>query len=193
MNKKVLTVLFILIILVTAFTGCFGDDKPKLPKGPNYEETPGEYPGESGWIDSDMGDTPQHVDSSIPLEINSTTLITILTIQVRFEDSDASHSESDEGSDPDQITMTLSNGINESDSVSGTTPCNLEIRMAPNSTEEGAFLSGNWEIKVQAVCGAGKPYTLIPRPGMIAPFVYKDQGVAYDLRASYTFLKETES
>jgi hypothetical protein len=185
MNKKILSVSFIMIILVAAIAGCFGEEKKSPPPGPNFREIPGETLRETGWIDSDMGDNEQRVDSSVPVAINSTEKVTLLEIRMNFDDSDGAHTESDEGSDPDEVTIFLTNGVNQSDSVSGTTPCNLLLQM--NGTE-GSFMSGSWEVNVMAVCGAGKPYTVIPRPGMISFLQYKDQGIAYDLEVKYSML-----
>ncbi len=188
MNKKILIILSILIIIIAGFTGCFEAKTTKKKSGPSYKETPGEYPSESGWLDSDMSDnSPQHLDTSLPLDINITTKITVISIMMRFEDSDSAHSESDQGSDPDEVTITLSNGNNETTPATGETPCNLEVQM--NITEDGQFITGDWQVNVVATCNGGKPYTLIPRPGYIAPIVYKDQGIAYTLDTSYTFLK----
>jgi hypothetical protein len=192
MNKKVMVILFILILLTAGLSGCFGkSESKKKSSGPSYKEIPGEVIRESGWIDSDMGDTPQHVDSTISLtQINASTKITMIQVRIKFDDSDAAHAESDEGSDPDDVTITLSNGMNESAPVTGTTPATLELQMGLNSTEEDSFMMGSWEIHVTAVCGAGKPFTYVPRPGNIAFLQYKDQGIAYDIEVDFLMLTE---
>lgn len=190
MNKKILIGLFIVIILVATSAGCF-ENKPPKKKGTSYEESTSNYPPTSGWLDSDMGDSPQHVDSTVVLEINASEMITVITISMGFEDYDSDHSESDQGSDPDDVTITLTNGDEASEPATGTTPCQLNLQLQVNSTEADAYLSGTWEISVQAVCNPGKPYTLIPRPGQIwAPLTYKDQGIAYTLSATYNYIYE---
>ena len=187
MNKKILVTLAIILILTAAFAGCFGEEKVTKPQGPTYEDVIGDYPRESGWLDSDMGDNTQLVDSTLPLDINFSARITIISIGMRFEDSDSAHQESDEGSDPDEISISLTNGDNTTEVVTGMTPCNLQVQM--NSTK-GSHLTGDWQINVHATCGAGKPFTFIPRPGNIAFLQYKDQGIYYDLEVSYTYLEE---
>ena len=193
MNRRIIFTLIIIIFLVAAGAGCFGNDDSPPPSGPNYSEETGDYPSDSGWLDSDMGDSPQHVDTTLILEINASEMISEITIQMKFEDADAEHSESDAESDPDEVTISLTNGMEESDTATGTTPCNLEVTLFPNSTEndEVSYMSGLWEIKVQAVCNPGAPYTILPRPGQIwAPLTYKDQGVAYNLDIAYIYLIE---
>jgi hypothetical protein len=193
MNKRIIFAIIIIIFLVAAGAGCFGGDEPRPPSGPNFNEETGDYPSDSGWIDSDMGDSPQHIDTTMILDINASEMISEITIQMKFEDADSAHSESDSESDPDEVTISLTNGVDESDPATGTTPCNLEVTLTPNSTEdeENSYLSGLWEIKISAVCNPGAPYTILPRPGQIwAPLTYKDQGVAYTLNIAYSYLVE---
>lgn len=189
MDKKLVLVIIIIILLAAATAGCSGEEKKKSKKT-SYEKVTGNYPQETGWLDSDMGDTPQHVDSTIMLDLNVSEKISEITIMASFQDSDSAHSESDEGSDPDDVTITLTDGTNVSQPAIGTTPCNLEVVL--NGTgEDDSHMSGVWELHVQAECGAGKPYTLVPRPGMISLLQYKDQGIAYSLQINYKYLRKT--
>ena len=187
MNNKKILVLIILITTILVSAGCFGDEKPK-PNEPKFEEATGSYPNEVGWLDSDMGDNQQQVDSSLILDINASEKVTLITISIGFDDYDSAHTESDDGSDPDEVAIYVTDGKNQSTPATGTTPCQLEVQL--NSTD-GSYMSGMWEVKVDALCGAGKPYTIIPRPGMISFLQYKDQGIAYNMMVSYSYLRRS--
>ena len=181
MNKKVIIGLIIVLILVSAGAGCFSDD-PKPPSGPYYNEMDEQLENQNGWIDDDGN---QGASATIPLTINASAMITSISIKMRFEDSDSTHSESDEGSDPDEVTIKLSNGVMESEPSSGSTPCNLEVTMAPNSTDEEAeSLIGNWEISITGICNGGKPRFIL---GLL---VWIDQGIAYTLDGTYSYLEK---
>ena len=185
MNKKIVIGLIILILLIAAAAGCSENKAPKKDGGPSYKEVDGEPLSESGWIDDDGN---QGASATIPLTINASAMITSISVKMKFEDSNPENSETDEGSDPDDVTIKLSNGIMESDASSGSTPCNLEVTMAPNSTDEDAEpMMGNWEISITGNCNGGKPRFVF---GLL---VWIDQGIAYTLNVSYTYLEEKET
>ena len=187
MDKKVLLVVGIAAILVISFAGCFGDDEKQ--KKITYNPVNDTVDPESAWAESDWPDSNNPtVDTSVVLSVNSTQKVTEITITVAFEDSDAAHQESDDGSDPDDVSIKLTNGDNSSDAASGTTPCTLTVKM--NATgDEGSYMGGTWELQISATCNGGKPYTLIPRPGP-SPLQYKDQGVMYSLTGDFVYLVE---
>ena len=188
MDKRILIALFLIILLAAASAGCFGKTSSSKSESIKFETVPGNYPPESGWLDSDMGDSPQHVDTTIPLDINVSEMVVEIVVLMTFEDFDAAHAESDDGSDPDEVTITLTDGRNTSTPATGITPCSLEIGF--NATSEGAFMAGTWEIMIQATCNPGKPYTILPRPGLIlTPLQYKDQGIAYTSDLSYSYMR----
>jgi hypothetical protein len=181
MDKRIIIGLILIILLVAAGAGCT-ENKSEEKKGPKYDEVDGEPFSESGWIDDDGN---ERAIATIPLGINASEMVTSITVKMRFEDSDPAHSETDDGSDPDEVTIQLSNGVMESESANGMTPCTLEVTMAPNSTDgEEEGMTGSWEISVDGVCNGNKPRFLF---GFI---IWIDQGIAYNLDVSYTFLEE---
>lgn len=190
MDKRVIVGLILIILLAAAGAGCF-ENKPPKTSTPKLKEADGSYPSETGWLASDNADSVQRVSATLPLDLNASTKITEIIVKMKFDDSDSDHSETDDGSDPDDVSITLSNGAMESEPVKGTTPTNLEVSLKPNESAEEDFMTGSWEILVNAECGAGKPATLIPRPGIIpGPLVYKDQGIAYALNIEYKYYEE---
>ena len=186
MNKRIVIGLIILILLIAAAAGCSENKAPKKSGGPSYEEVDGEYPSESGWLDDDGN---QGLSAKIPLEINASEKITEISVKMKFEDSDSEHSESDDGSDPDDVSIKLSNGVMESEAKSGSTPCTLTVTMESNSTDENeneGTLMGNWEISINGNCNGGKPRLIF---GLL---VWIDQGVAYTLEVTYSYIDEIE-
>lgn len=185
MDKRVLIVLIIPLLFSLPLAGCGEKDTTKT----TYLEVPGNLDPSSDWATSDWADSDSpSVDTSIRLGVNSSEMVRSITVTVSFEDSDPEHAETDDGSDPDDVQIQLSNGKNTSKAAIGTTPCTLTVdMMAP----EGEFITGTWELLITASCNGGKKATLVPRPGVIpGPFVYKDQGVAYSLTGNYTQVVE---
>ena len=188
MDKKLLLPLTAVVLSVIMLAGCLGGSE-STPET-KYKQETGQVDPQAAWAESNWADsdTPT-VDTSLRLGINSSEKVTEISVTISFEDSDASHSETDDGSDADDIVLVLTNGDNTSQPAVGQTPCTLTVKM--NSTEDGGYMGGEWEVQIQATCNGGKPATLVPRPGIIpGPFVYKDQGVAYSLSGEYGFLIE---
>jgi hypothetical protein len=187
MDKKVLLIVGIATILVFTLAGCFGGPPPKPEI--KYEAVNDTIDPDSAWAESNWPDSNNPtVDTTIPLSVNSTQMVSEITVTITVEDSDAAHQESDDGSDPDDVTITLTNGDNSSQAASGSTPCTLTVKMNATGDDENAYMDGNWEVNLRATCNGGKPYTIIPRPGP-SPLQYKDQGVQYSLTGEFTYLK----
>jgi hypothetical protein len=196
MNKKIIAVLFILIIIVTSFTGCFGDDKPKPPTGPKYEETTGTYEAETGWIQSE-GDLSTDdkgpyliADGTITIILNASRVLSA-SIRIMFDDYDPAHSDTDGASPADEVDVEIGGGFNETGS--GTTPTAVTFDIMANVTEDGepGSLPSEISFDVHAVCYCETTYPMTGRPSAIL-LATRDQGVAYEISASYLYLEEQE-
>ena len=128
MDKKVLLIVGITTILVFSLAGCFGGEE-KEPEI-EYEPVNDTIDPESAWAESDWPDSNDPtVDTTLALSVNSTQKVVEITVTIAFEDSDAAHQESDDGSDPDDVTITVTNGDNTSQAATGSTPCTLTVKM----------------------------------------------------------------
>ena len=186
MKKKAIIIVAILVLACFGFMGC-SDKSPGGSSEPT--EVDGEMPSDSGWIDSSGGGDPSQVDSVINVNINHTTVVSAEFV-ITIEDSDSAHSDTDEGGEPDEVTVYVSGASGESERVSGTTPFTQTITAptANTTSEDGAEGIGpDWKVHIQAACNSGKnpkgPGGIVPIPFL----VYIDQGVAYTLEVTYTY------
>ena len=181
-----------IVMIVAAFAGC--SEEKSSASTPRGDELPGTLDTETGWLESNWGSSdtePYTVSTSLLVDINETDIIAII-FTIKFDDSDTAHSESDEGSNPDQVTIKAVGGAVESAEVTGETTCTLKIDVTPqanaSSGDEEPLLGSSWDLEISADCYGGKPYYIIfPRPGP-TPLSYKDQGVAYTLDVAFTYL-----
>jgi len=197
MNKKILITLAIILILTATFAGCFGESKSKGTSGPKYEEANGEYPPETGWLESgtqEARDDEQiyvEVDSEISIILNNTNVFSA-SIELMFSDYDDAHSGSDGNSPADEVEVTLTNvGFNES--ASGTTPCTLRFEIMGNQTEDDMQESLPHELTfhMYAKCFCEITWPMTGRPNLMNLYV-RDNGVAYELSAAYQYYEEIE-
>ena len=177
-----------IVMIVAAFAGCSEESSPDGP--PPADTMSGAIDPVNGWVQQDGGGTPSSASTIILVDINATNLKTIEFI-IRIEDSNPDNSETDEGSDPDDITVYVTSQGVETAPMTGTTPFNTNIIPSlPNATEgeDGPeYFSNEWDIHISAVCNGGKN----PKgPGGIVPIPflqYIDQGVAYTYEAKFTY------
>jgi hypothetical protein len=175
-------------MIVAAFAGCSEEKSPSSePKG---DVVSGAIEPQSGWIQQSGGGNPSSASATLPVSINATNLKTIEFV-IRIEDSNPENSETDEGSDPDDIEVYVTSMGVETAPVTGTTPFNTNIKPTlPNATEgddSSEYFSSEWEIHISADCNGGKNPT---GPGGIVPIpflVYIDQGIAYTFEAKFTY------
>lgn len=182
MRKMVL--LIIMIVISAAFAGCLGGEaEEKKAKTPQLVQKHGKNPTLSGWIDHDGN---QHASGSIGVNLNDTNIVSV-KFTIKVEDSDADHSETDQGSDPDQVTITISSG-NTTEKKSGPTPFSTTVDVAaPGGAETPQYLDSGWTVQIDADLGGGKPVYFF---GFI---VYVDQGVAYTIDAEYSYMAAEET
>ena len=186
MRKRV--ILIAILLVAVAFAGCLGsgeDDKKEKP--PELVQKHGTIQKMTGWAESNWADSsnePFIVDIDIGVMLNHTNIVQI-KFKMRVEDSDPAHTESDEGSDPDEVIVTAMGGNITTDEKKGVTPANIQIdAKATAQGGEPSYLSPSWTIHLHGDCYGGKPMYIF---GFI---VYKDQGVAWSLEGEYTYMAE---
>jgi hypothetical protein len=121
--------------------------------------------------------------------LNNTNVYAV-TIEISFDDYDAAHSSTDSASPPDDVEVTV-DGFNETGS--GTTPSNQRFDLMGNATQGGETESLPTEITfdVHAICYCETTYPKTGRPSAII-LATRDQGVAYEISATYQYLEEEE-
>jgi len=177
-----------IVMIVAAFAGCSEEKKSSGP--PKGDIVSGATDPVSGWVQQEGGGTPSAASATLFVDINATNLKSIEFV-IRIEDSNPENAETDEGSEPDDITVYVTSQGVETAPVTGSTPFNKNIKPSlPNATEGGdapEYFSNEWEIHISAVCNGGKNPT---GPGGILPIpflVYIDQGVAYTYETKFTY------
>jgi hypothetical protein len=182
MRKLVLVIA--VIIVMAAFAGCLGGEAEKKKSNtPVLVPKNAKSPTQSGWIDDDGN---EHASAPITVGLNDTNIVHV-KFTIRVDDSDPAHSDSDEGSNPDDVTVTISSG-NDTEKKGGPTPFSATIEFnAPGGTEAPEYLDQSWTVQIDADLGGGKPMYFF---GLI---VWIDQGIAYtvDCEYSYMALEET--
>jgi hypothetical protein len=182
MRKLVIIIASVLIL--AAFAGCLGEgDKEKKQKPPEMTLKQGTIQEMSGWIQEDGN---EHAAQDFPLSLNNSNIVSI-EITVMVEDSDGEHAETDQGSDPDSISVTVAGG-NNTETKDGITPFSAIFEFTVQGGQEATdFLDGAWSVHIDAALGGGKPRFFF---GFI---IWIDQGVAYTISGQYTYLVEEAS
>jgi hypothetical protein len=163
-----------------SLAGCLGGgDEEKKDKPPELVLKSGTLEQLSGWIQGDGSGASQ----AIPINLNNTNIVSVI-LKVNVEDSNSENAETDQGSDPDEVSITVS-GDNFTETQDGTTPMSLNTDFrAQSGSEEITYLSQAWTVNIDATLHGGKPVYFF---GFI---VYVDQGVAYTIDGEYTYMVE---
>lgn len=205
----------IVILLVASTCGCSDDGDDKEEKREQVLDTDGDgypddedlfpndpavhdivlnktsLPVQSGWVESDSsgGDGgPGYAEASIPIELENKWVVSI-SVTLKLEDSDETHNETDEGSDPDVVRGKLISEDIEFSNRSGVTPCALFMSHEGNITEQSEEDDGlprNWYVELTAECYGGKPTGIGPGFQFLT---YLDQGVAWELEVEYEYFE----
>jgi hypothetical protein len=176
-----LVIIIASVVIFAAFAGCLGGgDEEKKEKPTELALKQGTIQEISGWIDDDGN---EHASGTFPLPLNDSNIVSI-EITVMVEDSNSENAETDQGSDPDSITVTAAGG-NNTETMEGITPFSAKFEFTALGGEEPTnFLDGAWSVQIDAALGGGKPRFFF---GFI---IWIDQGVAYTISGQYTFLVE---
>jgi hypothetical protein len=136
------------------------------------------------------------VDELIEVNLN-TSMISKVTVTIVIDDFDSAHTETDDGSDPDEFAVKINSSGQESQPATGTTPGSVIIELpagnATEGTEEAVEMGPVLGIHITATCHGGKQAYPSGRPGLIirgSPFVYVDQGISYTIAIEYDYLEE---
>ena len=181
MKHKIGALMAIVLMLTLAAAGCLGGEEDATgsdaTREPKLEMGRGTVPQESGWAERQSGDVA-HV--SIPYNFPH-SMVTKVSFRIMVEDSDPEHSETDEGSDPDDITVAVKWGNITDKKGPMPTPAsfNFEIVAPP-----GEYLPSSGSVDIDGKLNGGKPAIVF---GLI---VYVDQGFAYKVDAEYTYMRE---
>lgn len=187
--------LIILILISSALSGCFGksESKDKNKKQTLYELT-GEYPSETGWVQSEGDPTVEaggiylEARGSISIILNNSDVFAA-TIELSFDDYDEAHSGSDGASPADEVEVSLTvPGFNESES--GTTPRAFRFELIGNNTGGDIEpIPSEITFDVYAKCWCEIVYPMTGRPSLFFRYM-RDQGVAYEITAAYQYYSE---
>jgi hypothetical protein len=182
MRKLVLVIA--VVIVMAAFAGCLGGEAEKKKENPPVLVPKNvQSPSQSGWIDNDGND---HASAPITFALNDTNIVNV-KFTIKVDDSDQANSETDEGSNPDDVIVSISSG-NDTEKKSGPTPLSATIEFtAPGGTEAPEYLDQSWTVQIDAELNGGKPIFL----GFV--WVYVDQGVAYKVDCEYTYMALEET
>ena len=182
MNKKIIALtLSILVITITA-AGCLGgddDDDTGASTEPKLESARGSLETVSGWAERQSGDVA-NVDIAMNIPHS---MVTKVSFRIVVEDSDAEHSETDEGSDPDEITVSVTWGNETEEPPMMKTPANFNIEI---TAPQGEYIPSTGTVSIHGDLKGGKPAYVF---GLI---VYVDQGFAYTVETEYTYMSEGE-
>jgi hypothetical protein len=194
MNKKFLAIILILTVVVVAFAGC--EEEKSGSKEPEMTVKEKSLPPQSGWLDS-----PESVEAAttqVQGTINETNLV-FVQIKVTFQDSDAEHAETDDGSEPDELELSVTGkfetGAQIKEKASGKSDTSgngyFELTVpSENVTQAGQsqlITSLEYTLKGKSFGGGKNP----TGPGGIIPIpflIYIDQGAAYTMEISYKYL-----
>ena len=153
-------------------------------------------PPESGWLDSPEAVEP--VNTQVTGTINETNLVHI-HFKITFQDSDAEHAETDDGSEPDELELSIigkfETGAQIKEKASGKSDTSgngvFELTVpSENITQPGQsqlITSLEYTLKGKSFGGGKNP----TGPGGIIPIpflVYIDQGAAYTIEITYKYL-----
>jgi hypothetical protein len=151
-----------------------GDNADEFPDDPTRSKTiynEASLPPRSGWIDSDGNTT--HIEEYNFLESD----IYEVRFQVLINDSDEAHADTDEGSDPDLVYVTLQGG-EYLDSFIIETPINWAMGWSSDF-----LLPNDWTVTIEGLEFGNK--------SVLGPFgliVYVDQGIAWAIFVDYVYL-----
>ena len=185
LNKK-LNLLIILVVIASVFSaGCLGggsgDDggdgdggggdvnlTPATKKLPTIGPT---------W----MQGSNEQAEETIPIDFGVQNIVQVkLTITVK--DSNAENAETDEGSDPDEITVKATWG-NTTVKQKMVTPANIQMQIPETGQMgEGQYLPSGGTVTIDANLNGGKPAYFF---GFI---VWIDQGCEYTVDAECTYM-----
>lgn len=185
---KTITILSFILLFITStiYILNYSETEPKIipSKKIKHIQKEGTIFQITGWSESNWNDTddsPWIVNDSVNIYINYTN-ITFLKFEIKVFDSDSNHTESDQGSNPDNIRISVRGGNISTDESQGITPAAFYIEIGQQiSSPNGSYLSPNWSIQIHADCYGGKYHDPFLPP-------YKDQGVNYTISADYVYL-----
>jgi hypothetical protein len=187
LNKKLNFLVMIVVIASVFSAGCLGggsgDDDGGGGGGTHVELTPMTAtmaPIGPVW----MQGTSEQAEETIPVDFGVQKVVQVkFTISVK--DSDGEHAETDEGSDPDEITVKITWG-NTTVKQKMVTPANF-IMQIPESGQapEGQYLPGSGAINIDANLNGGKTAYFL---GFI---VWVDQGCEYSITGECTYMAES--
>lgn len=197
MNKKIAIALFIIIMITGALSGCFGKSESKKSSKPDLEPTHGEYPAETGWIQSEGDLTTDEMGpylmatGTISLILNNSNVFQA-QVNLDFDDYDPAHSGTDGASPADDVEVSITTGGLD-ETRSGTTPTGMVFDLMANTTSDGeqGSLPSEITFSVTAKCYCETTYPITGRPSAFI-LATRDQGVAYEISASYQYLAEPE-
>jgi hypothetical protein len=163
-----------------------GDNSDEFPDDPSMSTC--NYYDESlntikDWLDSQDPAEDAEVDEDVYFPND---YIYEITITVHIEDFDEAHNETDNGSDPDQVRITVSDGdqlTQESEDVWA--PSTVTFWFRADSTDPDDLLCVFWIVTIQGLeFGGGKKVY-----GPFGFIIYVDQGVEYTIDVEYTYLE----
>jgi hypothetical protein len=186
LNKKTIVIIVILVVVIAGVAVAaksFKKKEPVQPKKIPVEVTMTIGP-ETGWIaspdSSGGGATEATLTAPFEGELQS------MSINVTIRDTDAEHSQTDEGSDPDSATIIVGDTVFE---VS-TEPSSGEGQVMQELTKAD-LSSFNDSIEIQIMGNEFGDGVHPTGPGGIIPIIflqYIDQGLEYEVEFTYVYI-----
>lgn len=187
LNKKTILILLVVVIVIAAAAAGAMMYKPEEAKAkpPKGVEASKDLPTQSGWISSPDSADGGPTEATISANVNDTELLSV-TVTVLIKDDDGAHQQTDEGSEPDTVSIKVGEDTFEliTDPASGMVNITKEY-----GTSDMHMFNDSLTVTVSGVeFGGGKhptgPIGIVPIPFL----VYIDQGAQYEVSISYTYM-----
>lgn len=186
LNKKFIVIILLIVIIAAAGAGAvmmMGGEEEKQSKPKPVEKTE-TMPMASGWISSPDAADGGPTSAEIAMNVSDKEMLS-MSINVTIMDDDGSHSQTDEGSEPDRVRITVGKDAFEvaTEMTSGEGSASKQYGPSDLNNENGSL-----SIKIEGVEFGGGVHPTGPIGIVPIPFlVYIDQGCQYNIEITYTY------
>jgi len=183
-RKKVVALVIVIILVAVTVTGSvFLKDRPPRPDISYEHEVT--VPPASGWISSPDASEPGNATAQVSIDVNGTSPCSVI-IDITIMDDDGNHTDTDGGSDPDTVQVTIGeeNVTGATEKVSGEYHLHKEYKKGSEMDMFNETITVT--ITGQEFGGGNHPYG--PGGRIQIPWIeYIDQGCEYKVEIEYTY------